>query len=123
MQEIKGQSEARVSRRTLTDNARAIDSHVARRIKSRRNSLGITQKNLAEVVGLSYQQIQKYETGSNRVGAGRLYSIGRALNVDAAYFFKDVDKKDFGTTVEQKAGAIPPGIEKAILKLINALSN
>jgi transcriptional regulator with XRE-family HTH domain len=74
--------------------------------------LGITQSMLAEVLGLTFQQIQKYERGANRIGAGRLYLIARQLDVPVDFFFSDVDP------IRQRA--IPHGfnsIDKESVKL------
>ena len=68
--------------------ANHIDHHVARLIGERRKALGWSQLALAECVGVSWQQISKYETGANRVSAGRLAELARALNVTPAYFFE-----------------------------------
>ena len=53
--------------------------------------LGLTQQQMAELIGVTYQQAHKYETGINRISAGRLYQIARALGVDISYFFEDVE--------------------------------
>jgi transcriptional regulator with XRE-family HTH domain len=67
--------------------ARRVDEHVGERIRTRRTELGLTQDDLASELDISYQQVQKYETGANRVSAGRLYQIARKLDVDVAFFF------------------------------------
>lgn len=64
-----------------------IDREIACRIKARRQLVGYNQKSLADKIGVSYQQVQKYENGSNRVGASRLYAISKALCVHISYFF------------------------------------
>jgi transcriptional regulator with XRE-family HTH domain len=66
----------------------AIDKEIGRRVKSRRILLGHNQQYLAEMVGVSYQQIQKYENGTDRVGASRLFAISKALDVPVAFFFE-----------------------------------
>jgi transcriptional regulator with XRE-family HTH domain len=68
-----------------------VDRHVSLRIRQRRIMLGLTQQQMAELIGVTYQQAHKYETGINRISAGRLYQIARALGVDIGYFFEDVD--------------------------------
>lgn len=68
--------------------AMAIDQHVGERIRERRTMLGFTQEQLADALQISYQQIQKYETGANRVSAGRLYQIAKRLDVDVSTFFE-----------------------------------
>ena len=74
------------------------DLHVGRRIRMRRRALRISQAALADAVGVAFQQIQKYENGTNRIGAGRLQEIAEALDCDPAWFFED--GPDF-----QRAGA------------------
>ena len=72
-----------------------VDVHVGKRIKTRRLVRGWTQDELAKAVDLSFQQVQKYERGSNRVSAGRLYELSKALDVPIQYFFDDyVDEKE-----------------------------
>ena len=68
-----------------------VDIHVGRRIRSRRWLVGITQQDLASKVGIRFQQIQKYETGANRVSASRLWEIAGALGVDVVHFFEGLD--------------------------------
>lgn len=65
------------------------DVHVGSRIRLRRNMLGMSQEKLGELLGITFQQIQKYEKGSNRVGASRLQAISSILNVPVAFFFED----------------------------------
>ena len=71
-----------------------IDAHVGERIRLRRTELGLTQEQLAAALDVSYQQIQKYETGANRVSAGRILEIARKLGVDVGYFFEGVSDDD-----------------------------
>jgi len=68
-----------------------VDVHVGKRIRHRRWTLGTTQQQLAERVGIKFQQIQKYETGMNRVSASRLWDIASALGVPVAFFFEGMD--------------------------------
>lgn len=65
-----------------------VDLHVGARIRMRRKLLGVSQERLAEQLGLTFQQVQKYERGANRVSASKLYEIARALQVSVAYFFE-----------------------------------
>jgi transcriptional regulator with XRE-family HTH domain len=67
---------------------RRIDQHVGERIRARRTELGLTQEQLAEALNVSYQQVQKYETGANRISAGRIFELARKLRVDVGYFFE-----------------------------------
>jgi transcriptional regulator with XRE-family HTH domain len=66
-----------------------VDIHVGRRLRQRRALLGLSQDKLGRAVGLTFQQIQKYERGANRIGASRLLQLSRALAVPIAYFFED----------------------------------
>jgi transcriptional regulator with XRE-family HTH domain len=68
--------------------ANATDLHVGKRLRRRRRLLGLTQQQLAESIGIRFQQIQKYECGANRVTASRLYELAVALNVPVNYFFE-----------------------------------
>ena len=68
-----------------------VDVHVGRRIRHRRWTLGTTQQQLAERVGIKFQQIQKYETGMNRVSASRLWDIASTLGVPISFFFEGMD--------------------------------
>ncbi len=65
-----------------------VDIHVGQKIRQRRWLTGMTQQKLAELVGIKFQQIQKYETGANRVSASRLWDIADALGIDVAFFFE-----------------------------------
>lgn len=65
-----------------------VDAHVGKRIRHRRWMIGMTQQQLADKVGIKFQQIQKYETGMNRVSASRLWDIADALGVTIAFFFE-----------------------------------
>ena len=65
-----------------------IDAHVGRRIRYRRMSLGLSQDGLARALGLTFQQVQKYEKGQNRIGAGRLYQIALELTVPVEFFYE-----------------------------------
>ncbi|MDG1824639.1 MAG: helix-turn-helix transcriptional regulator [Henriciella sp.] len=80
-------------------SASEVDRLVGDRIRRRRILMGLTQDQLGEALGISYQQIQKYETGANRVSAGRLYLIAEKLEVSAGWFFdpvkSDASSSDF----------------------------
>ncbi|WP_372423738.1 helix-turn-helix domain-containing protein [Salinarimonas chemoclinalis] len=65
-----------------------IDREIGRRIKQRRTELGLNQQSLAQQIGVSYQQVQKYENGTDRVGASRLYAIANALHCPVADFYE-----------------------------------
>jgi len=85
-----------------------VDVHVGKRIRHRRWMNGTTQQQLADKVGIKFQQIQKYETGMNRVSASRLWDIANALGVTIAFFFEGLDEGDVsvGTGIRDMPGDI-----------------
>ncbi|MEL6267041.1 MAG: helix-turn-helix transcriptional regulator [Pseudomonadota bacterium] len=68
-----------------------VDVHVGQRVRQRRWMMGMTQQQLAEKVGIKFQQIQKYETGANRISASRLWDVAAALDVQVSFFFEGLD--------------------------------
>jgi transcriptional regulator with XRE-family HTH domain len=76
--------------------AHDVDIHVGKRVRHRRWSVGMTQQQLAEKVGIKFQQIQKYETGANRISASRLWDIADALNVPIGFFFEGLKSDGAG---------------------------
>lgn len=70
-----------------------VDVHVGGRVRLRRTLLGMSQEKLGDSVGLTFQQIQKYERGANRIGASRLYEFSRILDVPVSYFFEDLPEE------------------------------
>ena len=68
-----------------------MDVHVGLRVRLRRKQLGLSQERLAEGLGLTFQQVQKYERGTNRISASKLFEISRILEVPIAYFFEGID--------------------------------
>ncbi len=78
--------------------AHKVDVYVGQRIRQRRWLTGMTQQRLAELVGIKFQQIQKYETGANRVSASRLWDIADALGVTVAFFFEGLKSEEENTT-------------------------
>lgn len=74
-----------------------IDRHVGTRIRGRRVGLRVSQTKLGQAIGVTFQQIQKYESGANRVGASNLFKISKALGVDVSFFFDGVAPDALGT--------------------------
>ena len=68
--------------------ARGIDRHIAARMRERRTTLGLTLQQVAGMLGITYQQLYKYEKCANRISVGRLYALARALGVDVGYFYE-----------------------------------
>ncbi len=82
-----------------------IDVHVGSRIRLRRTLMGMSQERLGEALGLTFQQVQKYERGVNRVGASRLYDLSRVLDVPISFFFDDMpDASNGGRSATHVAG-------------------
>ena len=96
-----------------------VDVHVGKRIRHRRWMNGTTQQQLAEAVGIKFQQIQKYETGMNRVSASRLWDIANVLNVNVSFFFEGIDE---GTTKAENDTGLPADIltDKEALELLRS---
>src|SRR3954452_14718102 len=76
--------------RPKTGKPNPIDVHVGSRVRLRRTLLGLSQEKLGEAIGLTFQQVQKYERGANRVGSSRLYDLSRVLDVPISYFFDEM---------------------------------
>lgn len=77
-----------------------VDVHVGKRIRHRRWMVGMTQQQLADAVGIKFQQIQKYETGMNRVSASRLWDIARTLGVQIGFFFEGMAGEETQDTAQ-----------------------
>ena len=83
--------------------AQDADRHVGARLRERRIMLGMTQHQLAELVGVTYQQEHKYEKGVNRIAAGRLYEMARALGVEVSHFYEGLQSdQNFAPTTQQR---------------------
>lgn len=83
----------RIRRTVAQDGPNPIDMHVGSRIRLRRKVLNLTQFQLSELLGLTFQQVQKYEKGLNRVSASSLWDISRVLEVPMDFFFEDMEKE------------------------------
>ncbi len=81
-----------MSKRIPKETPDPVDTHVGRRLKARRVGLRISQTDIGKKLGITFQQIQKYENGSNRVGASNLFKLADALKVNVSYFFEDMPK-------------------------------
>ncbi len=83
---------SRVRRRAKKQVSRSgpIDIHVGARVRLRRNLLGLSQTDLGKAVGVTFQQLQKYEKGTNRISPSRLFNLSRVLDVPISYFFEDL---------------------------------
>lgn len=74
----------------MAENPDPVDVHVGSRVRLRRTLLGMSQEKLGAALGLTFQQIQKYERGTNRIGSSRLYQLSRVLDVPVSFFFDDM---------------------------------
>ena len=84
--------------------AQDMDRHVGARMRERRIMLGLTQQQMAELIGVTYQQAHKYEKGINRIAGGRLYTIAQALGVEVGYFYEGLEALPgrFAPTAQQR---------------------
>ncbi|MRG73681.1 helix-turn-helix domain-containing protein [Alphaproteobacteria bacterium HT1-32] len=78
----------RIRGRTASGKPNPVDVHVGGRLRERRTLLGMSQTSLADSIGLTFQQVQKYESGANRMGASRLFEMATVLDTDISYFFE-----------------------------------
>lgn len=101
--------------------AHPVDVHVGKRVRHRRWLVGMTQQQLAERVGIKFQQIQKYETGANRISASRLWDIADALDVQVSFFFEGIETEG-ADPAEPKAESIPADLlgDKEALDLVRS---
>jgi transcriptional regulator with XRE-family HTH domain len=93
-----------------------IDIHVGARVRLRRMILGLSQESLGKSLGLTFQQVQKYEKGVNRVGASRLFQLSNLLDVPVQFFYDDYDVK----TGSRSFGMAEPDIGDAFMKFVNS---
>ncbi|BDG70859.1 helix-turn-helix domain-containing protein [Roseomonas fluvialis] len=98
-------SDETVERVEREHRASPIDVHVGTRVRLRRTLLGMSQEKLGEALGLTFQQIQKYERGVNRIGASRLFDLARVLDVPIGFFFDDMAPELGGNAANRSRGA------------------
>ena len=96
-----------------------VDLHIGQRVRHRRWLLGLTQQQLAQSVGIRFQQIQKYESGANRVSASRLWDLSQALDIPVSFFFEGLAN---GTSEMNGQGNVEAGVlqNKETMDLIRA---
>ncbi len=107
----------------------SVDAHVGERVRLRRKLLGMTQTNLGDAIGLTFQQVQKYERGLNRIGASRLLALTQALDVSIDYFFEDMPPeiaaispvtKGRGKEKKLPMDELDPMVKRETLELVRA---
>ncbi len=102
-----------------------IDVHVGSRVRLRRTLLGMSQEKLGEAIGLTFQQVQKYERGANRIGASRLYDLSRVLDVPVSFFFDDapvteIEPSQYELDDEPTPIELDPMAKRETLELVRA---
>jgi transcriptional regulator with XRE-family HTH domain len=111
-------------RRQKSDKPNPVDVHVGSRVRLRRTLLGMSQEKLGDALGLTFQQIQKYERGANRVGASRLYDLSRVLDVPVSYFFEEFGDASSSPIGMGEAAGDPyqanPMMKRETLELVRA---
>jgi len=112
--------------RPKMDKPNPVDVHVGARVRLRRTLLGMSQEKLGDAIGLTFQQVQKYERGANRIGASRLFDLSRVLDVPVSFFFDDMPGEGGGASVHDAAmpadTAVEPDpmIKRETLELVRA---
>lgn len=101
-----------------------VDIHVGSRVRMRRTLLGMSQEKLGDALGLTFQQVQKYERGANRVGASRLFQISRILDVPVSFFFDEMAAESAtasaGLAEEAAPSSFDPMAKRETLELVRA---
>jgi len=93
-----------MSRRPPRNTPDPIDKHVGARVRARRAGMRISQSKLGDAIGVTFQQVQKYENGANRIGASNLYKIARELSVDVGYFFDGISEDMYEASLSDPYG-------------------
>lgn len=96
-----------MAKRIRKDGPDPIDLYVGSRVRARRTGLGISQTKLGDVLGVTFQQIQKYENGGNRIGASNLFKIARALGVDVGFFYEGMPEEVFAKSSSNRGLSEP----------------
>ena len=91
-----------------------VDIHVGKRVKEIRTIRGLTQSNIADLLGISFQQLQKYETGANRISASRMFELSKLLEISPSFFFEGLEGEDYKN--------LPP-MDVETARIANILSN
>jgi transcriptional regulator with XRE-family HTH domain len=97
-----------------------VDIHVGQRVRLRRTVLGMSQERLGEAIGLTFQQVQKYERGTNRIGASRLYDLSVVLNVSVEFFYEDYAANAGGMSEAPASGYAAATLQRDALELMSA---
>ena len=108
-------------------DAGVLDAYIGQRIKLRRTILKLSQDEVASMIGVTFQQVQKYENGMNRISAGRLFVLAKVLNVDVSFFFDGIEREVPNVEtfcavdgISEKNVSFDPMLDTETLKLVNA---
>lgn len=96
---------------SVTGRPNPVDVHVGSRVRLRRTLLGMSQEKLGEAIGLTFQQVQKYERGANRIGSSRLFDLSRVLDVPVSFFFDDMPNEVADRSPRNAGGMSEPAVE------------
>lgn len=126
--QYSGSTNGSAKRSRTTGKPNPVDAHVGNRLRVRRTLLGLSQEKVGEAMGLTFQQVQKYERGANRIGASRLWDMSRVLDCPVSYFFDEMDDNTAGASPRNQAGAgdveMPheddPMVRRETLELVRA---
>ncbi|MEI8394762.1 MAG: helix-turn-helix transcriptional regulator [Rhodospirillaceae bacterium] len=118
----------KAKRSIAKDGPSPIDVHVGSRVRLRRTLLGMSQEKLGEAIGLTFQQVQKYERGMNRISASKLWKLSNVLDVPVSYFFDDLGVDEDGQAAVQPGGessgtdtlGLDPMAKRETLELVRA---
>ena len=110
------------------DHVKKVNKRIGLKLKSRREEVGLTLQHVALAIGVSYQQIQKYESGNNRISAARLYFLAKILNVNVNFFFQEMDNNqiELSKGLERDVtdiSQLSETVQHALLELLDALNN
>jgi transcriptional regulator with XRE-family HTH domain len=108
--QVKVRDVKRRGGRPKIDSPSPVDLHVGSRVRLRRTLLGMSQEKLGNAVGLTFQQIQKYERGANRIGASRLFDMSRVLDVPVQFFFDDMPVETVAEDYRPPSGSPEPNV-------------
>ena len=124
-------------RNVLEDGPREIDDHVGQRVRQRRVLCGLSQTELANAMGLTFQQLQKYECGMNRISASKLWQISQVLDVPVQWFFKEFPEHKVEEEMRRESFqikretlelvrnyvAVPADVRRKFLSLVKSIAN
>lgn len=102
------------------DGPNPVDVYVGQRVRTRRTLMGLSQEKLGEAIGLTFQQVQKYERGTNRISASKLWKLSKILDVSVSYFFEDLGEGDAPLESSQPVPTSPDMVKRETLELVRA---